>query len=461
MTGSAGTGLIQAMGAGSGLDIGSLVTQLVAAERAPTQARITRQATDVATQLSALGTLKGALAGFQSALAPLKTVDQFALRSATSADPDVFAVSANSRAAPGTYAVEVRQLAQSAQMVSQAHAEGAATVLGPGTLRLDLGADKSFSVTLAAGKDTLADLRDAINKATDNPGINATLVYGTDGARLVLTSNATGAGNAIQATVTDGDMESFNFTQQQAAQDAIVMISGVEHHAATNVIDAAIDGVTLTLKAANTGSTVRLDVANDRAGVIANVRRFVNGYNAMQGQLTALGNYDATAKKGGPLQGDALLMGISAAMTRGATDRVAGAGGNYDSLAAIGITTDASGQFKLDEAKLTKALQAEPGAVAALFGGSDGVAARLSTKIDSTLATDGVIAARDKNLGDAQKRIVADTDRLNQRMDVVQQRYIAQFTALDRLLAQLNSTSKYLNQQLSSIASIGKDDNSR
>lgn len=465
-----GNGLIQSLGVGSGLDIQSLVTQLVAAERAPVENRLMRQASDVATQLSALGSLKGALAGFQAALASLKTVDQFAARTATSGDTDVYAASAGSSAVPGSYAVEVRQLAQPEQLISQPFADGAAAVVGTGTLTLKLGASQSFAVTLDASHDTLADVRDAINGAADNPGINATLVYGINGAQLVLTSAATGADQTIELSASGGDGglaqltyspgAPGNYTEKQAAQDAIVLISGVEHHSASNVVDAAIDGVTLTLKSANPGATVDLTVSSDRSTVLANIRKFVSAYNGMQSQLAALGRYDAATKKGGPLLGDWLLTGISLDMARGATDRVASAGGSCDSLAAVGVTTDSSGQLQLDETRLTAALQADPGAVASLFGASDGVAARLYVKIDAALAGSGAIAARNDNLADAQKRIDADSEKLNQQMDVVQQRYLAQFTALDALLAQLNSTSKYLTQQLANAASIGKSSSS-
>jgi len=467
---TSGNGLIQALGVGSGLDIQSLVTQLVAAERAPVQSRLTRQAADVATQLSALGSLKGALAGLQTALLPLKTVDQFAVHTATSANTDVFTAAANATAVPGTYAVEVRQLAQPEQLISQAFAGGATAVAGTGTLTLKLGASQSFAVTLDASHNTLADVRDAINGAADNPGISATLVYGINGAQLVLTSTATGAGHGIEVSASGGDGglaqlgyspgAPANYTEQQAAQDAIVLISGVEHHSASNVVAAAIDGVTLTLKSANPGSTADLGIADDRTAVIANIRKFVNAYNGMQSQVATLGRYDAATRQGGPLLGDWLLIGIGTTMARGATDRVASAGGRYDSLAAVGITTDGSGQLQLDETRLTAALQADPGGVARLFGASDGIAARLYGRIDAALAGSGAIAARDSNLADTQKRIAADTQRLDQQMDVVQQRYLRQFTALDSLLAQLNSTSKYLTQQLDYAASIGRNSTS-
>src|SRR5262245_57938818 len=98
-------------GLGSGLDINGLVTQLVAAERAPIQAQITRRQTSVVTEISALGSLKGALSDFQNALAQLKTTSAFGVRSATSSDDEIFTAAATNAAAAGSYDIEVEQMA--------------------------------------------------------------------------------------------------------------------------------------------------------------------------------------------------------------------------------------------------------------------------------------------------------------------------------------------------------------
>jgi flagellar hook-associated protein 2 len=462
---STGSGLIQALGIGSGLDIQSLVTQLVQAERAPTDSRLTRQSQDVATQLSALGTLQGALSSFQSALSPLASTDKFALFTATVGNTDVLSATADASAVPGNYSIEVRQLAQPEQLISAAQAAGAGAVVGYGSLTLQLGTGASFTVTLDSAHNTLADIRDAINSASDNAGINATLVYGINGAQLVLTSSATGADQTIQVSASGGDggLASLayapgatgNYTEQQTAQDAIVLISGVEHHSASNVVDGAIDGVTLTLKTTNTGAPTSMAVAGDQAGVVANIQQFVSAYNALQGQLGRLGSYDATSKTAGPMFGDWLLNSIGGQMVRGATDQVAGVAAAYGSLAAIGITTDANGQLQIDSTKLNAALNAGADSVAKLFGGAGGVAQRLTTMIDGLLSSGGAIAARNQNLDDAQKAISDATQRLDDQMAGVQQRYLDQFNALDALMSQLQQTSTFLTQQLANAASIG------
>jgi flagellar hook-associated protein 2 len=462
-TNGTGAGLIQSLGIGSGLDVQSLVTQLVAADRAPLEARLTRQASSIATSLSAMGSLKGAISGFQSALTPLTTTSQFQVMATSSADETVFTATASGGAVAGSYGVEVRQLAQPEQLISTAFAAGATTAMGTGTLQVSLGS-ASFGVTISADKATLGDVRDAINSASGNPGVKATLVYGIQGAQLVLTSGSTGAGNAIKVTATNaagalaqlsysgtGDT---HYTEAQQPQDAIVMISGVEHHSASNVVTGAIDGVTLNLKSAKPNTVLNLGVTNDQGAVLANVNKLVEAYNSMQGQFKTLGGYNAATKTGGPLLGDWLLSSAQFEMNRGMTDSVSGLAGNYSSLAALGITTGADGSLSVDSVKLQAALSTDGDSVARLFSGPQGVATRLNATATKLLATGGAIAARDDNLATAQKAVTDQETVLNARMSVVQARYLKQFNALDSLMSSLQSTSNYLTQQLANTAKI-------
>ncbi len=463
-TNGTGAGLIQSLGIGSGLDVQSLVTQLVAADRAPLEARLTRQASSIATSLSAMGSLKGAISTFQSALTPLSTISQFQVMATSSADETVFTATTGSGAVAGSYGVEVRQLAQPEQLISTGFAGGATTPVGSGNLQITLGS-ASFTVSIAANKATLADVRDGINAATDNPGVKATLVYGINGAQLVLTSSATGAGNAIRLAVSNaaGSLAQLSYTgtgdthytEAQQPQDAIVVISGVEHHSAANIVTGAIDGVTLDLHAAKLGTTLNLAVTNDQSAVMANVNKLVESYNSMQGQFKSLGSYNAATKTGGPLLGDWLLGSAQFQLNRGMTEQVSGLAGRYASLAALGITTGADGSMTVDSSKLQAALSADSDSVARLFSGPQGIATRLNSAATRLLETGGAIAARDSNLASAQKDISSQETALNARMAVVQQRYLKQFNALDSLMSSLQSTANYLTQQLANSAKIG------
>ena len=461
---------IQANGLGSGLDINSLVSQLVSAEQAPLQQRITRHEVAVTTEVSALGTLKGALAAFKAALEPLKSEAAFQSRKATSADPKIFAVSADTKAVAGHYDVEVVQLAKAHQLASQPFLEGSSAAVGYGALTISVGS-KTFTVNINQDAATLDDVRNAINSAADNAGVQATLLNTAAGSRLVLTANATGEDSVIKVVASGGDgglaklaydplsppvPPAPGLTQLAPAQNALIRVAGFDIENDTNVFENAIDGVTITALAESDGEEVALDVAFDTSTVQSRIQKFVTEYNAMQAQLAKLGSYNAETKEAGPLLGDSLLRAIESSTRRGLSDPVSGVNSVYTTLASIGITTSASGTLQVDGAKLTKALSADPQGVAELFGSENGVAARLYSQVDARLATTGDIESRNTQLKKSLKDIDNDKQALSLRMAQVEQRYRKQFTALDSLLSQMQSTSSYLAQQLANIPKAGQ-----
>lgn len=459
---------IQAAGVGSGLDIASLVSQLVAAERQPLDARLDRRSAAVTVELSALGSLRGALATLSDALAPLRSTTAFAVRSAVSANEDVFTAGASGAIAPGTYDVEVVSLATAQRLASAAFAAGGGSYVGSGTLTISVGGN-AFDLEVPAGAGTLADIRNAINGATGNTGVTASIINEVGGSRLVLTARQTGAAATIEVTQSGGDggLAALTFdpnaplsgglTQTAAAADAVVRINGFEHHSASNSVTGAIEGLTLTLNSADPGNSHLLTVSNDTSSVAARIRKFVNDYNATARVFADLQQYDAATGKAGALIGDALVRGLEGQLRRDVTGLQSGAaGGAYSSLAALGIRTNAAGELTLDESRLSAALAADFDGVAALFGGESGIAARAYQRLEAVLASDGSLIARTDTLNKQARQISLEREAVDRRMETVQARYQAQFNALDRLLAQLQSTSQYLEQQLTSLQSLQK-----
>ena len=453
-------------GLGSGLDINGLVSQLVAAEKAPRQAQITRAQTSTVTSLTALAQFKGALSSFNSALSPLKTVESFAARGATSGDNDVFTASATSTAAPGSYEIEVESLASAHQLSSNAFVDGAGQVVGTGTLTISMG-ESSFSISVDGEHATLAQIRDAINSAEDNDHlVTASIINAADGAHLVLSSQKTGAANAITVSQEGGDGglaaleyaadNTGNYVQARPAADAIVYISGFAHHSESNTITGAIDGVTLNLKKADDDQVHSLTIANDNVAVTARARKFVDEFNALTKKIAELRSYEPATKKAGPLLGDALLRSIEAELRANVTNPVSGLDGAHQTLASIGITTQRDGTLGLDTDKFSAALESDFDGVARLFGSENGVASRLSGAIDTRLQADAEISVRTKRLNDRSVALQKDQEALEARMLKVEQRYRAQFTALDSLLANMQNTSNYLAQQLANISKIGE-----
>jgi flagellar hook-associated protein 2 len=453
---------ITSSGVGSGLNVTSLVSQLVAAERGTYDTRYTRVDLKLTTEFSALSQLKGSMSAFQTALAGLKDAAAFSQRKVTIASVGFFTASATAAASAGSYGVEVQQLAKAAQLGSNAFAGGPDSVVGAGTLSISMGSS-SFDVMLADGSSTLANLRDAINTANTNVGVRATIIRDLAGAHLVLTGTATGEANALRITASGGltqfahdpPVTTTNFAQLSPAQDAIVRVSGYEIHDADNTIGDAIDGVTLTLQKAEPGTTTNLGVETDSAGIRGRVDAFVNAYNTLASQLSKLQAYNADTKAAGPMLGDAMVRNIESQMRRLISEPVAGSGSAYTTLASLGITSSLKGELSVDQAKYDAAIAAAPAALSQLFASTGGLASRLDGFLGSKLATTGEIAARDAGIATRRKDLARQREALDARMQVLQARYSKQFNALDSLLTQMQSTSSYLAQQLSAGSSSG------
>ena len=453
---------------GSVIDVNSLVSQLVATTRGPKDSLISAQTLKTTTQISALGTLKGALSTFQGTLGALATPGAFNAQAATSSSPAILTATASSSAVAGTYTVSVTKLAQAQQLVSKPIVGDASAVVGTGTLKVSLGA-ASFNVTLTSANDTVAGLASAINSATANPGVTATVITGTDGAHLILSSTLTGAANSIQVAETDGGTalsaltystgNTTNYTENSPAQDAVFSISGINHTSASNIVSDALSGVTLNLigtTAAGTGagSSVNLTVANDAAAITTNIGAFVTAYNALESSISSLRSYDPTTHTAGPMLGDALLTGIQNEVRSALYGLVNTGSAAYTSLASVGITTKSDGTLSLNPAKLQTALTAAPSAVSALFSGKNGIAANLNTRLSADLAAGGAIDARSKTLVKQDSDLADQTKQLDAQMAALASSLTQQYSALNTLLSRLQSTSAALAQQLSSLPTV-------
>ena len=459
----AGSSSAQAAG-GSVIDVNSLVSQLVAATKAPQEARISAQTQAVTTQISAIGTLKSALSAFQSSLGALATPSAFNAQTATSSDQTAFTATALAGATPGTYNVAVSALAQAQQLLSNPFVGGSASIVGNGTLSLALGGT-SFDVAVDASDNTLAGIASAINDAAGNPGIAATVLQGSDGAHLVLSSSLTGAANTIQVSESDAGNalaaltydagNAGNYTQQAAAQDAAFSISGVAYTSPTNTVTSALTGVALNLLATtDSGSAATLSIGNDSTTIEANISGFVTAYNTLVAAIAPLGSYDPTTNTAGPLLGSALLSGARNEIQKALYSVVNTGSSTYNSLASIGITTNPDGTLSLNKGTLSNALSTSFTAVSHLFSGSAGVAFTLNSDLTSALNSSGAIAARSSTLVKQENALTEQESRLNDQMTALTASLTQQYSALNALLSSLQTTSAYLTQQFASLPTV-------
>jgi len=452
------SGLLTSLGVGSGLDVATLVTQLVNAKKAPQQNQITDQAQTANTQLSGLGQVNAALSALQSAMASISDGSAFTAHSVSSSDTTILNATATGSAVAGSYKIEVTQLASALKASSGAFTDSSAAV-GTGTLTIAVG-DQTMNLSIDGSNNSLASIRDAINKSTDNPGVSATIVTGTDGAHLVLSGTRTGAANGFTVSSSGGDgglaalnydasaSSGNNLTAINAASDALYTIDGLAANSAGNSISTAIDGLTLNL---STLGTSTVSVANDPSKATSALTNLVNTYNSFVGIYQNLTKYDATTKTAGAMIGDATLNGINSTLSR-----IVGGSTNGATLSSIGISLQVDGTLKLDSDKLTAALADGGKQVSDVFGGDNGFAAQLGTQLTSWVGDNGVLAGRTDSISQQLKDLGDQQTALNARMDSLTARYQAQFTALDTLMSKLNNTSSYLTQQFDALTNSNK-----
>ena len=383
---------LSAPGIGSNLDVNGIVSQIMALERRPLTVLDTKEAKYQA-QLTAYGSLKGALSSFQSAVAALASPARFSAVTASFADTTVATATASSAAAAGSYSVEVQTLAQSHKLKSATFAATSTTV-GTGTLTIRFGTYSGGTFTLNpdqaaqtisvdASESSLAGVRDAINTA--NAGVSASIVNDGSGNRLIIASKDTGVANALKITVEDDDLANTdnaglsqlaydastggttNLTQTFAAQNATAVIDGIAITKASNTISDAIEGVTLNLLKTNTPSATTLTVTRDTAGIQAAVQSFVTAYNDLNKIVTDLSKYDAANKRSSTLTGDATVRSVQTQLRGVFNTTLSTAGGGLTALSNIGISFQKDGTLKLDSSKLTTALSDSTKDVSTLF----------------------------------------------------------------------------------------------
>ena len=440
---------------GAKLDVNALVTQLVAADRAPRQNIITSQQTADTAEVSALGALKSALSTFQTAAQALAAPAAFNTSKATSSNSQIVSATTDATAGTGSYTVQVAALALSHQLASGVIVGGSTAVIGTGTLTFGQGA-KSFAVTIDTTDNTLQGIANAINSAPGNSGVQATILTESGGAHLLLTASQTGAASAITVTASGGDgglsqlnynAGTKNMSELQPAQDSHIKIGTFDHFASTNAVSDAVTGVTFNLASASPGTNVTVSVSPDNTNITSLVSTFVSAYNTLAGTISTLDSYDPTSKTAGALLGDATLSGIERQLRQDLSKAVGSAAGSYNTLSSIGVTKLADGTLSFNAAKLSTALTQSPDAVAQIFASGDGVAARLDKDISNALSSAGAVGTRIGQLNTDLRNLQRKNSDLDTQMAALQTSYTAQFTALDRLLAQLQTTSSFLTQQ--------------
>ena len=454
--------LITSTGIGSGLNISAIVSSLTNAYGAAQTNQLNSQQTALNAQVSAYGTFSSALDTLQATLSTLEDPTQLAGFDATVADKTIASATTSSSAVAGQYSLAVKNLATAASLTSQPVLP-ATSVVGTGTLTISAGG-ASTSINISSSDDTLAGIAGAINSDPNNPGVTASVITASDGARLVLTGTETGAANSITVTQSGGDggLSSLvydpanhitNLTETQLAQDANFTINGFVSTSSSNQVTGAITGVTLNLLGASAAPTpttltpTTLTITPNTTAAQTSINTFVTAVNGVLSSIQSLTGYDATTQTAGPLNGNLTLQSFQNQLQSILNAVNSNSAGGIHSLTDLGITADANGNYDTNTTTLSNALTGSLSSVASLLGGTNGIATQLNSLINGYTGPAGLLSTINQGLQTSLSNVKSQQDALTAQLATYSATLTTQYNAMDAAVAALKQTQTYLTAE--------------
>lgn len=437
---SYGMGAIAFGGLATGLDTGTIVSQLVAIRRQPI-VKLEAQKSILGRQQAALNDLKAKLKALQAAAEAIDTEREFGSFAATSSLASVLTATGSGTAAPGTYSIVVEALAQAQKDISQGYASATADV-GSGTFTITVDGE-SHELTLAPGASSLADLRAAINNA--GLGVSASLLNtgaGETPYRLTLTSTTTGEDAAFTADFSglSGGIAPL-LSNVAAATNASLTIDGIPITAQSNSVTGVIEGVTLSLHAADPSAPVTLTLDTDAGAITTKVKALVDAYNDLMSFVTA------QSADGGTLRGNGLMRSVRQRIAGIWSQSLSGGSGDLTMLAQIGIKQGENGQVTFDQVAFADALGENFGGVRDLLIERDanlGKAYLLRTAIASlTDNYTGLFKLSDTALKNKVEAIDNRIERYEMSIENYRTVLERKFTAMEMMVSRLRAQSGY------------------
>lgn len=467
---------IRFAGIASGLDTENIIKQLMQVERTKVE-RYIQQKQILEWKRDDYREINTKLLALRNSAWDLNLASTFRTKKLSSSDENRLTCTASGGAIEGNYEIVIKQLAKG---VSQEYSYASDTgivddkLVAGGTFKLN-----GVEIALEAG-DSLATIAKKINEVAAETNVKAT--YDVDKKLFYFITTNTGSDARISITESEFSEVSFldNFISASGQNAVITFNGGSDIEFSSNQF--TFNNMIFNLKKADPATTINISVENDLDAIVDKIKAFVNDYNAIMEKIDTklkekryrdfppltdeqkeeMKESDITKweekARSGLFRGDTLLSGIYSSIRMTTSSAIEGEG-QYRTLSSVGIGTIAwydQGKLHIDEEKLRTALTEDLDGVIKLFtateeaDGTDGIATRLCDKLDecmksitdragsSTSVVDRSYLGRE--LEDVNERIAY----MEEYLFKVEERYWAQFTAMETALQRMQSQSAYL-----------------
>lgn len=446
-----------AIGAGSGLNTSEIVTSLVAAERAPQQSALDRMKDRADVRISAFGVVKSALSSLQESFDRLDDLSDVKQLSLTSSDSTAISGTATSDAAVGSYAIAVTQLAERDSWAFTGFDSETESLNSGASITLTVvkgGVTSNITVATPTPENIVTELNNA------GLGLSASLVdTGAASNRYVLSvSGESGEDNAFTLSA---DAGLSGATQMTTAANANFTVNGIAISRASNSVSDAVSGVSLNLNKVSGSTTIQ--VSPNRDEVKTRIMDLVTTFNDVKAVFNELQNGDdAEDELIGSLATDSTLRNVIRSIQNKLTSPISTASGDINYMTDMGIGFTREGTLEVNESRLDTVLSSSFDDVVTAFTAntenqteygeaSRGLAGDMSVLIASFTKTLGSVSSEIRNAEEALTTYETRLAELDARMARIQDRYTQQFSAMQQIVDQMNSTSDYLTSQLNAL----------
>ncbi len=433
-----------------------LVQRLVDAEREPIRKLETRKK-DEESRLNLVQDLSKKVNDITASLKDLTRFRSFRDLVPVNARPELMDVFVDKTLAePGSYQIEVLQLAGQSSMMSTGLPDPDDTQVGAGYFSYELPNGETKEVYIDPENSTLNGIAKMINGQRDLD-LNAIVVDDGTGSenpfRLIVNHKKTGEINDAEFPsfyFVDGD-EDFDMEQERPALNSKLRVNGFDVEFEGNKITTLLPGVTIDLKDMAPGKEFNLAISEDTKSIRGKVEAVVQKINEVLSFIQNQNKLDKDSNTRNSLGGDITLQTLEYKVRQLVTTPIATEFGGVR-MADLGVQFSRAGLLDINGDKLERILKENFEAVSQYFvgieDGGDGFANRLDNTIKGMTKDQGVVNSRVEGI----KRRIRDIDM---QIEAKERQIEKTEQSLKEKFAKLEGTIAGLKAQQAGVAAMG------
>lgn len=333
-----------------------------------------------------------------------------------------------------------------------------------GSFQIQVGSSSPVTIPVSGsdGTYTLNGLASYINQQnlgvsaaveTDSKGSRLALVPQTSGTAVAVSNDTTGGGNGLDfGSVTGGGM---GFTQANAGTDATLSVDGIPVDSASNTVQGAIPGVTLTLSGLTTATgsdnPVTLQISPNLTPIATDINNFVSSWNTLIQAINSGIQFNSSTGTAGTFTGDMSVDMVQQQLLSAVGGSMAGNNGVVN-LQSIGIEMQDDGTLSVDSTTLNDALQNNFSAVQNLFQSTSGVGMNLQSSLTTLTDTaNGPLAVDMNGINSEIMDLNNQISNFQLQLQNTQTQLLSEYNTINTTLEQLPETLAAINSQLDAL----------